>query len=213
MSSSKEEDIASVYKIQYGIRCYLGTREYICIPNVSWGFFKNIECDMIAIGGNNKVHEYEIKRSWSDFMADFKKVHFHDDIRICNMTYVLPKSFADERLVAFCANNYKNFKREFDFLFYNDDDGGIVPKERITVTTQWGGYGTTMAFPKQYQSETYITPDMLTTIRGNDAAEPYRRGLFLEERAKLYRLALIKIWSDIAKIEKNTLAGRSDNMV
>jgi len=195
-------EVASVFKIQFGIRHMLGVREYICIPNVAWGFFKDIECDLIAINNMNRVHEYEIKRSWADFMADFKKAHFHDDIRICRMTYVLPKSFANERLKEFCEKNHANFKREFDFLFYNDENGSIVDKERVKVVNQWGGYGTKLEFPTQYKSDTYITPEMLTVIRGNDKAEPYRRGLFLEERAKLYRLALIKIWDDIAALER-----------
>jgi len=181
-----------VDEVQWGLHSYIG-RGTICIPNVSYGFFSHIECDLIEITESGCIHEYEIKRSWSDFLADFKKPHFHDDIRICRLTFVLPKEFADERLVAFCRDNYAAFRREFDFLFY-ENDGRIVQKERQLVATKWGGSGYSLVFPEAYRSERFITDEMLNTIRDNDRDRMYRRHLFLEEKVKLYRLALIKAW-------------------
>lgn len=36
------------------------------------------ECDMLVLSKSGYLTEIEIKRSWSDFLADFKKEHKHD---------------------------------------------------------------------------------------------------------------------------------------
>ncbi|MBR8766023.1 hypothetical protein [Porphyromonas levii] len=39
----------------------------------------NHECDMLILSKSGYLTEIEIKRSWSDFIADFKKKHNHKD--------------------------------------------------------------------------------------------------------------------------------------
>ena len=180
----------SVRDIQRAIVSY--THNDNSIPNVSWGFFGRMECDLVQLTDSDRIYEFEIKRSWPDFMADFKKVRFHDDVRICQLTFVLPESFAGDRLKKFCADHYAEFKREFDFLFYAEggDRCGIVQGQWV-MTDSWRQQ---YMFPEQFRTGTYITAEMLETIRKNDVAAPYRRRLFTEELAKLYRLGVIRLW-------------------
>ena len=180
----------SVSDIQRAIVQY--TRNDESIPNVSFGFFKGIECDLVQVTGAGYLHEFEIKRSWSDFVADFRKKRFHDDVRVSQLTFVLPESFAGERLKKFCAERYGEFKRYFDFLFY--EEGGDACRLARAMPVTVDSWRVTYLPEERFRTETYITAEMARTIRGNDAAEPYRRKLFLEELAKLYRLGVIRMW-------------------
>lgn len=63
----------SVKEIESIIVAYLGgVRTNIIVPNLSWGFL-NHEADLIAVDKNGYLTEVEIKRSFEDFKADFKK--------------------------------------------------------------------------------------------------------------------------------------------
>ena len=53
----------------------------IFVPNVSWGLL-NHEADMVVMTKSGYLTEIEIKRSWEDFKADFKKPHEHKDERV-----------------------------------------------------------------------------------------------------------------------------------
>ena len=180
----------SVLDIQRAIVTY--TRNEASIPNVAFGFFRNIECDLVQVSDSGYLHEFEIKRAWGDFLADFRKRHFHDDVRISKLTFVLPESFAGDRLKKFCTDNYEKFEREFDFLFYMEDGDAC----RISEAT-WhsvDGWHSEYRFEEKFRTETYITPEMLHVIRKNDKARMYRRHLFVEELARLYRLGVIRLW-------------------
>lgn len=168
------------------------TRNDESIPNVSFGFFKNIECDLVQVSGSAYLHEYEIKRSWGDFIADFRKSHFHDDIRIYRLTFVLPESFAGDRLKKFCTDNYQKFERAFDFMFYLE--GGDICEMATATLHPIDQYRSTYLQEERFRTETYITDEMMKAIRRNDRAAPYRRHLFVEELAKLYRLGVIRLW-------------------
>lgn len=190
MAGSDLETKWSVRDIQRAIVSHTGNDE--SIPNVSFGFFRNIECDLVQVSGAAYLHEFEIKRSWGDFLADFKKRHFHDDVRINQLTFVLPESFAGDRLKKFCADNYQKFEREFDFMFYLE--GG----DRCEIVKgSWepvGNWRSEYRVEERFRTETYITDEMVKTIRRNDRAAPYRRHLFVEELARLYRLGVIRLW-------------------
>jgi len=168
------------------------TRIDTSIPNVAFGFFRNIECDLIQVSGSGYLHEFEIKRSWGDFRADFKKSHFHDDVRIHRLTFVLPESFADDRLKKFCADNYEKFEREFDFMFYTE--GGDQCQMAQASFYSLGGFRQAYDVEERFRTSTYITDEMLAVVRKNDRAAPYRRHLFVEELARLYRLGVIRLW-------------------
>lgn len=181
------------------------TQNDVSIPNVSFGFFKNIECDLIQVSSAAYVREFEIKRSWSDFMSDFRKKHFHDDVRLHRLTFVLPESFAGDRLKKFCADHYQEFKREFDFLFYLENGDSCRIAEGSWQTT--GDWRAKYVVAERFRTNTYITDEMMKVVRNNDHAAPYRRHLFAEELASLYRLGVIRLWHRSAETPKTNEEG------
>ena len=62
----------TVKDIQASLASYFGIRNNIIVPNVSWGML-DYEADLLIMNKTGYVTEVEIKRSWSDFLADFKK--------------------------------------------------------------------------------------------------------------------------------------------
>ena len=62
----------SVKEIQALLADYWGIRNNIIVPNVSWGML-DYEADLLIMNQTGYVMEIEIQRSWSDFLADFKK--------------------------------------------------------------------------------------------------------------------------------------------
>ena len=62
----------TVKDIQVLLAEYFGIRNNIIVPNVSWGLL-DYEADLLVMNKTGYVTEIEIKRSWSDFLADFKK--------------------------------------------------------------------------------------------------------------------------------------------
>ena len=186
----------SVAEIQAAVVRHTGNSA--AIPNVSFGFFDGMECDLVSVTGDAYIHEFEIKRSWGDFLADFRKAHFHDDVRIWRLTYVLPAAFAGERLRKFCEERYRTFKREFDFRFYREDECAIVNP----VYIQTGDHRSRLDYPEEYRTSTYLTDEMMDVVKANDIARPYRRRLFTEELARLYRLGVIRLWHRAVDAEK-----------
>ena len=70
-------------------------RNDIIVPNVSWGLL-NHEADMVVMTKSGYLTEIEIKRSWEDFKADFKKDHQHDDERVYKFYYCVPSLIKDK---------------------------------------------------------------------------------------------------------------------
>jgi hypothetical protein len=62
----------SVKEIQALLAEHWGIRTNIIVPNVSWGML-DYEADLLIMNKTGYVTEIEIKRSWSDFLAAFKK--------------------------------------------------------------------------------------------------------------------------------------------
>ena len=82
----------TIHEIEADIAQHFGVRENIIVPNVSWGFFKTHEADMVIISKSGYLSEVEIKRSWSDFVADFKKHTNHYEGKVYKMYYCVPDS-------------------------------------------------------------------------------------------------------------------------
>lgn len=99
-------------------------RRNIVIPNVSWGFL-NHEADLLVISQQGMLTEIEIKRTWADFMADFKKGHNHYDIRLSRLYFAVP---------------YRIAERVFHWLYEGEfaDNNGTAyankPKEQSSYT-------------------------------------------------------------------------------
>ena len=55
------------------------------------------ECDMLILSKSGYLTEIEIKRSWSDFVADFSKKHSHENMGIIRyFYYCVPECIVDK---------------------------------------------------------------------------------------------------------------------
>lgn len=102
----------TVHDIEYALCQYYGLRKHIIVPNVSWGFFREHEADLVVITQANYLTEIEIKRSWRDFLKDFRKDSFHDDNRITEFYYCVPECMVEavkEFLASDKARGFKNY--------------------------------------------------------------------------------------------------------
>lgn len=97
-------------------------RSKIIVPNVSWGFFTKHEADLVVINKSLYLTEYEIKRSFEDFKADFRKKDYHNDDRISQLWYAVPESIAD-RCKEYLESQYDNKCTEHAGIYaYNDEN-------------------------------------------------------------------------------------------
>lgn len=82
----------SLYEIEVALSKsdYFNFVKNIVAFNV-YGWGENLpiwhECDMLVLTKSGYLTEIEIKRSWSDFLADFKKDHKHDSEGIIKKFY------------------------------------------------------------------------------------------------------------------------------
>ena len=79
-------------------------RSDIMIPNLSYGLLP-YEADFVVISKAGYLTEVEIKRSWQDFKADFKKDHKHDAEQVYYFYYCVPESIVD-KVVDFLKAQY-----------------------------------------------------------------------------------------------------------
>lgn len=91
ISNPKTKPI-STQEMEVAIAKMFGIRTHIIVPNISWGLPGMHEVDLFIIKPSKFVVEVEIKRSKSDFLADFKKGHNHVDKqkRISEFYYAFP---------------------------------------------------------------------------------------------------------------------------
>lgn len=85
----------TITQIEYGLAMYFNYRNNIIVPKVSWGML-NHEADMLILNKTGYLTEIEIKRSWADFLADFRKDHQHQDEQISWRYYAVPESIVDK---------------------------------------------------------------------------------------------------------------------
>lgn len=105
-------------------------RRDIMIPNLSWGLL-NYEADFVVITKAGYLTEVEIKRSWEDFKADFKKKHNHDDKRVYMFYYCVPKSI---------VNRVEEYLKEYDFetAILTYDENGIIERKNGWLSYKGG---------------------------------------------------------------------------
>lgn len=85
--------------MELAIAKLFGVRQHIIVPNISWGLSGMHECDLFIIKKSGIAVEVEIKRTKSDFLADFKKGHHHFDKkhnRISELYFAFPKDILDK---------------------------------------------------------------------------------------------------------------------
>lgn len=86
----------NIHEIELRIAQYFGIRENIIVPNVSWGYFKTHEADMVILTKSGYITEVEIKRSLEDLKADFKKHTNHYEGKVEQLFYAVPVGIADK---------------------------------------------------------------------------------------------------------------------
>jgi len=127
--------------MENAIADYFDVRKNIIVPNISWGMFDH-ECDMLIVRPSGYAVEVEIKRTRSDFLADFKKRHTHNDKRIKALYYAFP-----EELYEKCKDDVPDgagilaiYKGKADFAFchlkkaaINNESRPMTLEEMFTI--------------------------------------------------------------------------------
>lgn len=88
----------SVQQIQlalYNFSPLFNKRSDTMATNISWGLL-NHEADFVSMNRSGYLTEIEIKRSWADFKADFKKDHGHNDERVYRFFFCVPEEIIDK---------------------------------------------------------------------------------------------------------------------
>lgn len=115
----------SVRQIQFALHGFTplwNKRLDLMATNISWGLLSH-EADFIIMNRSGYLTEVEIKRSWEDFKADFKKKHTHDDERIRYFYYCVPESIVD-KVKGFLTEKFPD-NLDRPALLYFTEDGGI----------------------------------------------------------------------------------------
>lgn len=73
-------------------------RQNVIVPNVSFGLFPTHEADLLVMSKSGYLTEFEIKRSWSDFLNDFKKESTHDEGKVSVKYFVLPIAIKEKSI-------------------------------------------------------------------------------------------------------------------
>lgn len=89
------DTIFTITQIELALAQYFNYRANLIVPKVSWGLLTH-EADLLIMNKTGYLTEVEIKRSWADFLADFRKNHTHDDPKISWFYYAVPESIADK---------------------------------------------------------------------------------------------------------------------
>lgn len=139
----------------------------------------NHECDCLIMSKAGYLREYEIKRSFQDFVNDFKKNNIHDDDRIGEFFYVVHESFS-RKVIDFLVD-----KRKIPTgIWIYGDDGKIIDfKDKSVIENaickeENKSLSSFVDFPESY----YFV-------------HPFNKGcrkLFIEEKLKLARLGAMR---------------------
>lgn len=136
------------------------------------------ECDMLVLSKSGYLTEIEIKRSWSDFLADFNKKHSHESRGIIKyFYYCIP-----ERFLKKAYDKLEEENRDYSGIITYDEDLKIrLHGHRDRVKVNLGGN----------YSYSFITN------------KTYRK-LYLEEQLEVARLGAIKVIKLKEKISKSS---------
>lgn len=112
------------------------SRTDIIVPNLSWSLLP-YELDMAIIQKNHYLTEIEIKRSFSDLKADFKKGHHHDAKKVYKFYYCIPLSIKDKAINAI-KEYYSSFGDYIPAILTYDEDGSINMASKFGDEYRWG---------------------------------------------------------------------------
>lgn len=167
-------------------------RRNLVVPNCNWGFL-NHEADLLVLTQAKHLIEIEIKRTWADFMADFKKKHTHYDRKLSYFYYAVPLSIAE---------------RAFNWLYtgtFHCNPKQLLCYQRSKVT------GYTENNPHKCGLIIYASQDEAYTIgerigscfinvMGNKLGDYYK--VTQDEEKLLLRLLGLRVWKLKNKIAK-----------
>jgi len=121
-NSKPKQKTISLIEMELAISKMFGIRQHIIVPNISWGFLSH-EADLCVVSKAGCLKEIEIKRSFSDFNADFKKGHTHGDRqnRITEFYYAIPIELLEKCLplvpegagIITCHKDVKNIYKSY----------------------------------------------------------------------------------------------------
>ncbi len=114
----------TITQIEVGLAKYFDSRKNIIVPKVSWGLLFH-EADLLILSKNGYLTEVEIKRSWSDFLADFRKRHNHDDPKVSWHYYAVPESILEKCKAKLAELDQR---RKWGLISYTEYDGMCIPK-------------------------------------------------------------------------------------
>jgi len=77
--------------IEIAVMKYLGIRQNMIVPNVSWGMYLH-ECDILCLSKVGYATEVEIKITKYDLLKDKEKWHGHYDEKIAYLFFAVPES-------------------------------------------------------------------------------------------------------------------------
>ena len=156
-------------------------RQNIVIPNVDWGFL-NHEADLLIINKTKRLIEIEIKRSWSDFMADFKKKHTHYDKKLGYFYYAVPYSIGE---------------RVFNWLYVGEyictKVGFRYNRSSVTGYTEHNPHKCGLIIYGSSQELCNWKYPLSCLNVGAHRMNDYK--LSVDEELKLYRLLSMRIWN------------------
>lgn len=163
------------------------------------------ECDMLVVTSSGYLTEIEIKRSFADFCADFKKDHRHKSaVPMKDFCYAVPagilgkviEKLQEERFVPTRIITYDEDLRLHDFPVYQAEDN---EESRERREWYWNDEGTILLLTKKSDQP---------VVRAVDPN--HTRPLFLEQRLEIARLgamrqiALRKKISELQKTEPSS---------
>ena len=119
----------SVQEIEDSLLLYFGgKRNNLVVPNVSWGLLP-YEADLLVMNKSGYLTEFEIKRSFSDFMADFKKDEkAHNAPIIYKFYYVVPLNILD-KVLAVLKEKAEADKQEMPAVISYDEKARLKLQE------------------------------------------------------------------------------------
>lgn len=176
--------IPSIEQIELSMMNYtdFNFRQNLMVFRVTGGSnVVNHECDCLIMTKSGYLTEIEIKRSYDDFLNDFRKDHVHDDDRIKEFYFMVHDSFKDKVI-----DKLVEMKRIPDGIFvYNDEC--IIRKEF--------NYG---EIKERFGENVYWRCERGEILRYSKGC--CARKLFLEEQFQLARLGAMRYKNMTEKI-------------
>lgn len=112
-------------EIEVAVVEWLGVRERLTVPNVSWGLNMH-ECDLLTLNKSGYASEIEIKVSKSDLKADAHKSHLHRSNRIRHLYFAMPKEME-------CCEEFVPIQAGIVLVWHDADAYGDKPRYRCQL--------------------------------------------------------------------------------